>query len=62
MDKRLAKIRKAFRKYVKAEGCGCCRDYEQHKKAGNKLGKLLNFNPYSDGSGYNFYNDEEENT
>lgn len=58
--KRLGKVRKAFRKYARSVGCGCCRDFEEHAAASEKLGKLLNFNPYSDGSGYNFYTDKEE--
>lgn len=48
-------VRDAFQDYVRSEGCSCCQDYEAHKEAGNKLGKLLNFKPYSDGSGYDFY-------
>ena len=60
LSKKLQEVRSAFREYVKSEGCGCCRDNDEHDAASKKLGKLLNFNPYSDGSGYNFYDDKEE--
>lgn len=49
---RIEEAQKAVKEYYKTEGCGCCGDYEGHHKASIELGKLLNFTPYSDGSGY----------
>jgi hypothetical protein len=49
------KVKAAFKKYFESEGCGCCSNPREHRKAAKKLGKLLNFNKYSDDSGYDFY-------
>lgn len=51
----LRELQEAVIAYVKSEGCDCCRDYDAHKEAKGKLGKLLKFEKYDDGSGYNFY-------
>ena len=52
-------IKEAFQRYVASEGCSCCQDTEEHDKAKDDLGKLLGFPKYGDGSGYNFYAEEE---
>lgn len=49
------KVRAALGNYVKSEGCSCCQDKPEHKKAAKELGKLLNVSKYEDGSGYDFY-------
>lgn len=48
------KVRRAFANYTYSEGCSCCRDYDSHIKHAKVLGKLLDVEPYDDGSGYNF--------
>lgn len=48
-------IRQALADYIKSEGCGCCGNREPHEEASARLGKLLDVEPYSDGSGFNFY-------
>jgi hypothetical protein len=60
MDKKVKKpisiadIRTAFADYIATEGCSCCQDTEGHKKAMDKLGKLLKMKKYKDGSGYDY--------
>jgi len=50
------KLRQAFSDYVRSEGCSCCRDEVTHAAAAaDRLGELLGFTPYPDGSGYDFY-------
>ncbi len=48
-----AKIRTAFAQYRRSEGCGCCEssDHDEHEK---ELGKLLEAQPFEDGSGYDW--------
>lgn len=53
--KKLEKILLAFSRYVRSEGCSCCRDREGHEAAANELGELLDAPKYADGSGYDFY-------
>jgi hypothetical protein len=53
--KRTEKIRAAVANYIQSEGCACCQDVEGHKKAAEVLAKLLEVEPYDDGSGYDFY-------
>ena len=65
LEKRLAKVRKQFKRYVKSEGCSCCRDGDVHTKAANKLGKLLGFEKYPGphdnyGINYDFYEREKD--
>lgn len=55
MNKKIEKIRQAFADYVASEGCSCCQDREGHKEAAAKLAKLLDIEPFEDGSGHNFY-------
>lgn len=57
--KKVNEIRTAFTKYYRSEGCGCCQDNPAHKEAEMELGELLNFNKYSDDSGYDFYENEK---
>ena len=47
-------VREAVAYYMQSEGCGCCRDYDEHEKHEMRLAKLLNVRKYSDGSGYDF--------
>ena len=51
----LSEIRKAVADYIATEGCSCCQDIDGHKKAANRLGKLLRIKKYDDNSGYDFY-------
>lgn len=51
----LRALQEAVQEYVSSEGCTCCEDHEAHKLAARKLGKLLKFPIYDDGSGYNLY-------
>ena len=53
--KKIEEIRKWIANYMVAEGCGCCRDYDGHEKAQEKLAKLLDVPKYDDDSGYDFY-------
>lgn len=55
---KLAAIRAAFREFYKTLGCGCCSDYDGKKVAEEKIAILLDFKPYSDGSGYAFYDED----
>jgi hypothetical protein len=50
----IEKIRQAFADYRRAEGCGCCRNSEKHEEAEKQLAELLNCEPYSDLSGFNW--------
>ena len=54
-SKRTIEIRQALADYMISEGCSCCQDCDAHDAAAEKLAKLLNVEPYEDGSGYNFY-------
>jgi len=49
-------MREAFSKYYRSEGCNCCQNVEDHNVAKDEIGKLLGFKKYTDGSGYDFYN------
>lgn len=51
----LQEVKKAFSDYVKSEGCSCCCDIDAHNEASIRIGELLGFEKYEDGSGYNFY-------
>lgn len=51
----IQKIKIAFSDYVRSEGCSCCRNIDDHKDAEVRLGELLDYPKYEDGSGYNFY-------
>lgn len=59
-DQTLEKIKEAFSEYYKSEGCGCCQDMDAHEEAAKKLGKLLDYPQYDDGSGYDFWPKEEK--
>lgn len=56
---KLKQIKIAFAKYVKSEGCSCCQDFKEHEKTKNIIGKLLEFERFTDNSGYDFYIDTE---
>jgi len=45
----------AFSKYVKSEGCACCRDIDAHDAAAAEIAEALGFEKYEDGSGFDFY-------
>lgn len=47
-------IRRAVANYVRSEGCSCCEGHN-HDKHGNTLGKVLQAEKYTDGSGYDLY-------
>lgn len=51
---KLNEIRRALADYMRAEGCSCCRNIEDHKHAAERLALLLNVPRYSDGSGFDF--------
>lgn len=51
----LEALRTSFSEYVKSEGCSCCSDNEKHEESAEKIGELLGFQKYGDGSGYDFY-------
>lgn len=51
----LKEIRQAFADYYKSEGCSCCRDGENHRKAESRLADLLKPDKYEDGSGFDWY-------
>lgn len=50
----LDQIREAVANYMHSEGCSCCRDYDNHIKNKERLGKLLQVSKYDDDSGYDF--------
>lgn len=52
--KQMEAVRQALADYMKSEGCSCCRDDYEHKKAEEILAKLLNVPTYPDKSGYDF--------
>jgi hypothetical protein len=54
-SKRTERIRAAVANYIRSEGCSCCQDIDAHTKAAEVLAKLLEVDPYDDGSGYDFY-------
>lgn len=47
-------VRRAVAEYMYSEGCSCCRSVDEHDKNKKRLAKLLDVEPYSDGSGYDF--------
>jgi hypothetical protein len=49
------KLRKAFGDYKSSEGCSCCEGTEDHEEAAKVIAELLDVEPYSDGSGFDFY-------
>lgn len=49
-----SEIRVAVAKYMRSEGCSCCRNIEVHKENEKKLAELLDVEMYDDGSGYDF--------
>lgn len=51
---KMAELRRAVADYMRAEGCSCCRDYDAHKQAGERIALLLGVPAYPDGSGYDF--------
>lgn len=55
MTKKDQAIRAALADYMRAEGCGCCRDNKAQEKAEATLAKLLKVPKYKDGSGFNFH-------
>ena len=55
MDKKLETIRQAFADYVSSEGCSCCQNRDEHKKAAALLAGLLDVPMFDDGSGYDFW-------
>lgn len=55
MDKKLETIRAALANYIYSEGCTCCQNIEEHKKALVVLAGLLEIPMYDDGSGYDVY-------
>ena len=48
------RIRKVVADYMHSEGCGCCSNKEKHAKNEKRLALLLQVEPHTDGSGYNF--------
>lgn len=60
LEKRIEKIRTQFAKYVKSEGCSCCRNTEDHEAAEKELGILLKADTYADGSGFDWYKYADE--
>jgi len=50
-----SKVRKAFADYKRTEGCTCCQDIDGHEAALEVIAKLLDIEPYDDGSGYDVY-------
>jgi len=54
MTKKTEQIRRAVADYMASEGCSCCQDYEEHKKAEAELAKLLGVPAYDDESGFDF--------
>ncbi len=55
MTKKQQAIRQAVADYMYSEGCSCCRNIDEHEENSKRLGKLLEVEPYSDGSGYDFF-------
>jgi hypothetical protein len=53
-EEHIEKIREAFADYRRAEGCSCCRDIDSHEEAEKRLAKLLNPEPYDDGTGWDW--------
>lgn len=53
-------VRTAVANYIRSEGCGCCSDRDAHREDEEALAKLLDVEPYLDGSGYDFgkYNEK----
>jgi hypothetical protein len=49
-----AELRRLLGDYIASEGCSCCENIDEHKAAGDALGKLLKVSKYKDGSGYDF--------
>jgi hypothetical protein len=49
-----SKLRQAVADYMSSEGCSCCRNIEDHRLHEKTLAEMLDVEPYSDGSGYNF--------
>jgi hypothetical protein len=47
-------LRQAVADYMRSEGCSYCQDVDAHKEHKKKLAELLNVEPYSDGSGFDF--------
>lgn len=47
-------IRTAIADYMRSEGCSCCENIEDHEKHKEILANLLDIEPYSDGSGFDF--------
>ena len=54
MEEEIKQIRTALADYMYSEGCGCCRDREDHTANEKRLGELLDVPMYDDGSGYDF--------
>lgn len=50
----VAAIRTAVADYMRSEGCSCCENTHAHAEHKETLAKLLDVNPYDDGSGYDF--------
>jgi hypothetical protein len=55
MEELKAQLRTAIADYMISEGCSCCQDTEKHNEAAENIAKLLDVEPYEDGSGYDFY-------
>ena len=47
-------IRIAISDYMRAEGCSCCRNIDDHAEAKKRIARLLRVRKYPDGSGYDF--------
>ena len=47
-------VRAAVANYMRSEGCACCQNVAAHEKYTEVLAKLLDVEPYDDGSGYDF--------
>lgn len=60
MEELKQQLREAIANYMSSEGCSCCQDKEKHDEAAEQLAKLLDVEPYDDGSGYNFYQYKSE--
>lgn len=50
----VVRVRNALADYMRAEGCDCCREHNEHAEAAKRLATLLNVPAYDDGSGFNF--------
>jgi hypothetical protein len=53
--KELDELRNAFGDYVASEGCSCCQDEGEHKRALARIAKVLKIPKYKDGSGYDTF-------